>query len=89
MFKNTVLININDPEQIKVLMYAFDWEDRDDFYLLLLEYVPTVIREIIPIDNSYEILWTDQKYYDQFLLDDRYKKIVSFLNSFNIDVIWS
>lgn len=89
MYKNTISVNITDPSQLKVLMYAFTWEDRDDFYLLLLDYVPHLIREIIPIDNGYEISWIDESYYHQFIIDDRYNKVVEFLNNFKINVKWN
>lgn len=88
MYKNTVIIHADCEDKLQQLSYDINCTNRDQFYDLLLDYVPLKIREIIPIDQGYSVAWTDKFQYEQFIDDDRYKRIILFLKDYKIRIGW-
>lgn len=89
MYKNSVQIEITNQESFSMISYKLSLTVKEDFYLLLQEYVPNYIRDIIPADEyKYDITWVSKEEFDRFILDSRYKQTVDELKNFSAIVNW-
>lgn len=90
MFNNSVVFTITNKDSFMMINYELSWEIREQFYILLQEYIPSRVRKIIPTDNEYryDISWNSTEDFDQFISDTRYLKSLTELKRFSMYVDW-
>jgi hypothetical protein len=89
MYKNSVVVKIKNQKAFSMISYKLSSDVKENFYILLQEYVPTFIRDIIPVDEyKYDITWISKDEFDRFILDDRYNQTVEELKNFSAIVVW-
>jgi hypothetical protein len=90
MFKNTVEIKITNKDSFMMINRVLSRELRDQFYILLQEYVPQFVRQIIPDESGYkyDITWVSKDEFNRFTSDDRYIRTLQELTRFSAYVNW-
>jgi hypothetical protein len=68
-----------------------DWWRRDALYKLIVDNIGTHIREIIPITCvKYQIMWTDEDCYGQFIDSADYKFVANKLDKdYQVKIAWT
>jgi hypothetical protein len=91
MFKTILEItydnNVLDKNSIRLL---FGWQRRDIIVLLINRYISEQKLRIISLKdlNSYEIVWSSQEDFENFLLEKNYIDLINFLKGQLVEIGW-
>ena len=91
MFKTILEItyddNVLDKNSIRL---QFGWQRRDIIVLLINRYISEHKLRIISLKdlNSYEIVWSSQEDFENFLLEKNYIDLINFLKGQLVEIGW-
>lgn len=90
MFKIIFNINTNNIVDKNSIKKEFGWKKRDKISILINSYLSTKKMILFfPIDsNSYEVVWSSQKDFEEFLLENNYIELKDILKEYFIDISW-
>lgn len=84
MFKNYLIITTSS-QSMRILPDT-SWQQKDVLYKLLCDYIPIMIKEIVPMNDKYLITWKDESSYNALLSDRNYIDITKILGEYSISV---
>lgn len=85
MYKNFVKFTF-DGDKSQDILRDFSWQQHDIVSQLLCNYIPKSIKEIVPINDMYELSWTSVNSYNNLLNDSQFKLISRTFSDYGINI---
>jgi len=85
MFKNLIKFNI-DPILSKDALKKITWQEQCLVTELFNQYLPSRIREIIPVNDMYLVEWDSEDSYMSFITHDLYKQITMLIECHGVTI---
>lgn len=75
-----------DPVKSKDALKKLTWQEQCLATELLCKYLPSHIREMMPVDEGYTLTWVSIESYNSFINEPLYKQINDILDIYGITI---